>query len=402
MALDWLPVYPSVVATRQRVVFAPVIPLVQVGGSGTVTVGTSTFDSSRLTQFIDSFDYYATADRLMKWSTETNLWASGTSFFTITSAAGRRLNSNGLRLAIPGSSLLSNEGTLRETLAPGAYITAGFGFRFDKGLGHGISGFYSNGTLQCQLALNPNGTLSVRRGLSSGDVLGTTTIALMPNTFYFIEWSIFVDAAEGQIDVWVNGISRLVVNTVQTQVTGATANQCSIGLVRSDGPTTSATWDYDDVYMRTGDRRMDTLPFGDGRCVASIALTGNGAYTDFVPVTGVNHGDMVKDLTEDGDATINTASLTGSTDTYTYTDFDNVTSPIAVQSAIVGRTTGGTVNRWVANVFLLNGTVYEGERMSCGTTYTHLLTQYPLSPVTGFPFTIAELNAAEGGVKVVG
>lgn len=402
MALDWIPTYPSLLPAKPKASGSASTTYLSTGGSGSETVGSSTFDSSSLTQFIDSFDYYATSDRLMKWSTETNLWQSGTSFFTVTTSAGQRDGSSGMRLSIPNSNLVANEGTLRQTLAPGTYITGGFWFRYSVAIGRGIAGVYSNGTLQCQLVLNANHTLSIVRSTNSGNVLGTSPSQLTPNKFYFIEWSIFIDSSAGQADVWVNGVPYLTINNANTREDETWANQFSIGLVRTDGAVASAVWDYDDVYVTTGDRRMDVQPWGIGRAVARIAQAGNGTFTDLTPSSGTDHGDMVDDLLEDGDATVNTGTLVGATDTYLLNPITDATSVKAVQTVVVGRTSGGTINRWASNVFVINGVVYEGARVSCGTTYTHLLTQYPLSPDTGFPFTIDELNAAEGGVKVVG
>lgn len=368
--------------------------------------------------FGDTFDYYATADVTRKWTSFTKGLGSGLSTLNITASAARngaqgaRIHPEGLR-----GSLTECEATLRRTLSPGDPTTfvQGFAFRADIPFidSIGIAACQDHGSVQCQLVLNSDGTLSVARSSSRSfatgkpltNVLGTTSAAILyGSTFFHIKWKVVISDSVGTVDVWINGINVLSLTGKDTKATSNTSWNESVlgqifvpqvGTAGMNNNSNSVNWDYDD--FTTWDANYTGYDLIGQACHAEA---GNGANTDFTPSTGSDHGALVDEATDaDDDSTYNSSSVVGDIDTYTIEDVPTTAIIRAVQSVDVTRKTDPG-DRTIANVFRIGGIDYVGSDLAPSETYFHLLTPYSLSPATGVEFTAAEFNAMEAGEKI--
>lgn len=360
--------------------------------------------------FGDSWDYYVTADLFLKWTTLAQV-DQPTAVPTITAAAVAN-GVNGLRFPLVGAGFGVEGLNINKTVSAGDNtFISGFNFRYSAVQGSydiGIASVKDGSSCQCQLILNRDGTLSVCRGDATGFtprvILGTTSIALLQGSFYHIAWKIKVHNTTGTVDVRVNNISALSLSNQDTQNTGNQSwNVASIGLQQTNNLifVNAANLDYDDFYLCDGSGGVNNDFLGVLAAGALHAQAGNGADTDFTPSTGSDHGNMVKELYEDGDTTYNVASSTGNKDTYAMDNVPTGTTIKFIQSIMVVRKTdaGG---RTVANVLHIGSTDYIGADRSPIQTYTQLLTPYDVSPATSVAFTYTELNALEGGIKITG
>lgn len=360
--------------------------------------------------FGDSFDYYLTADELLKWTNFAQVDQPGATCNITASALNNGIA--GMRFTIVNAGFGVESFNLNKTLGPGDNtFVHGFAFRYSAAQGGagtqniGIAACKDISSVQCQLLLNQDGTLSIARGNASGFtppvVLGTTVSALLANTFYHIAWKVKVHSSTGTAAIKINNISVLSLTGQNTQNTAnATWNVLSIGLqqIVNLGFTSGTNLDYDDIYVCDG-----VSPNNDFLGVVAVgaihAEAGNGADTDFTTSAGADHGALVDETYQDGDTTYNTSSTSGHKDTYTLENVSTGLTIKCVQSVMVARKTdaGG---RTVANIFHIGATDYFGANIAPVQTYTQLLTPYDVSPATAVAFTATEVNAMQGGIKV--
>ena len=143
-------------------------------------------------------------------------------------------------------SFVSQNNALSKTLAASYGRLIG-GFRFSSNLG-GFAGIQFNdaGTAQASIAVTSSGVFIVRNGaISSGTILGTSTVSVSANSTHYLEFDItFGNAAAYQ--VWLDGVSILGPASGDTTTT---ANNTANGISLSVG--TGAVWavTVDDFYL---------------------------------------------------------------------------------------------------------------------------------------------------------
>lgn len=353
--------------------------------------------------FMDSFDHYATADLMEKWSSVSALSAAA----TLSIAAGGRRSTSGLRWFIGTSSGL--QGAAVRALAPAdATCTMGFAILFPTGGFIGIGGVrvasIRDGSLvQLSLRVNADGTLSVLRDTT---VLGTPSVATLPfGVATYVEWKATIHNSTGTVEVRLNGAPVLVLTSQDTQAT-ATAQWTNIALGQAENIANSVTAgsskniDYDDVYVLDGSGAAPWNTFlGDCR-VDAFLPSAAGASAQWTPSAGANY-QCVDDNPPNDDTDSTTSSTTGHTDSFTYPD-----APVAgaviygVQHCLnLKKLDAGTCT--VAPVVRHSGTVYPGAVVSPGTSYAYGLLAQQVNPGTGAAWVEADFNAAEFGYQRV-
>jgi hypothetical protein len=365
--------------------------------------------------FGDTFDYYVTADITRKWTSHVQ---SGFSSATTTIAAGAARNgASGLRFGISAISLYNGQRTVDRTLSPGDPTTCVFrtGFQYSAaqsfGKSLGILSIKDAGTIQVQIVLNVDGTLSATTGgqygsggLVNGTLLGTSSAALLAGNYYHLKGKVVISNSVGTVDLWLNGISILSLSSKDTQATANTSwNGFSVGwqytgTAGSSFGISAVNLDYDDVTVEDVDTYASNY---DLTGVALHAQAGNGAKTDFTCSTGSDHGALVDETTSNDDTDYNSSSNTGDIDTYTLDDLATGAVPVLVQGVDVCRKTDSG-DRTIGNVFRIGGVNYIGANIAPLETYSHLLTQYLVSPATSAQFTRVEVNGMEAGIKITG
>lgn len=338
-------------------------------------------------RFVDGFDHYATADRFAKWSTSdtTEIVASPT-----------RHGAGAARMAGLGYLTFTNPA------GGNATVILGCGFRVSA-LGNTGTCFYlgdgGTGSAACQVGvkLKPDLTFQVGRGGTGvGDVaaftavLGTTTNALLLNTWYWVELKVTIHASAGTVELRVNDAVWLNLTGVNTQATAnATANVFGLG------GCAGFTY-FDDVYVGDGTSTF----LGDAKVVTVIASPGNGALTDWTPSTGTDHGAMVDDLTPTT-TDANSAGTVGQRDSYNFAALGVTGTVQAVQLNNWCRKSD-TGPRSAGGFTRIGSTNYDGTNTVAlsDSSYIDVRELWPTSPATAVPWLVSEIDGAEFGVRV--
>lgn len=353
--------------------------------------------------FMDSFDHYATADLLEKW-TSSGI-GPGSNTLTITAASGRR-SSGSFRLTVsaPADSSATH---IRKVLVPTDTTgIVGCSIAITTAALIGANGFpilsiRDVTAPQVTLRLNADLSLSVRRGSNSGTSLGTTSAGVLAaGVAAYIELKIVIHASTGTVDLRVDGVSRLALTAQNTQNT-ATTNWNAVALGNVDGVGSTFTGaagalDWDDLYVcdGTGSAPWNTLL---GECRVDIRPpTGAGATTGWTPSTGANYA-AVDDAVPNDDTDYTSTSTVGVTDTFIVAD-----APVAggtifgVQHCLsMKKIEAGSCT--IAPVIRHAGTDYPGTAISATTSYAYTLQIAQTNPGTAAQWTESHFNAAEFG-----
>jgi hypothetical protein len=349
-------------------------------------------------RFLESFDLYATADILKKW---TGGLLTQFSSNTITIGAFGRNSTQGLRITYVDSNAFIN---LTKTLAPsGSTLIVGFAFRTNKlhatSSRNQVFSIYDASTQQFSFRVNSDGTLSILRGSYAGTVLGTTTVALSLDTYYYLEVKVLLHTSAGTFDVRVNGTSAVSGTGVNTAGAGTTTwNVLRLGSDGNANADATQNFDFDDLYVNDGSG-SEHNDFIDPIRVPVKRPTGAGTTTQMTPSAGSNWQN-VDDTTMDSDTTYNAETTAGDLDLYTFGALGLTGTVKALQTALCFRSDGAGAET-LAPMIRISSTNYQGTTVGCTTTYAFSNQIYPTSPATSAAWTVSELDGAEYGVKLV-
>lgn len=338
--------------------------------------------------FVDSFDHYATADLLEKW---TSLNAG--SNIAINATGGRR-GSQSLRCTLGGQNAivrgLSPSGTTG--ILGTAVKCAGIG-------GQKLLAFTDGATTrdQVQVGVNADGSLTAYRGTAAGFTgagtsLGVSAAGLVSaGVTFYLEVKVVLHASTGAVTIRVNGAAVLTLTGVNTVNSTGVWTAIWIG-----NAAMNTTTDHDDVYVLDGSGAAPWQDFlGDCRVDARYP-TGAGATTGWTPSAGANWA-AVDDAAPNDDTDYTSAAAAGVTDTFVTQDAPVVGAAIyGVQHVLsMKKTDAGAAS--VAPVIRHSGTDYPGAALNPGTTYAYLLQIAATNPGTAAAWTEAGFNAAEFG-----
>src|SRR5262252_2681430 len=347
--------------------------------------------------FMDSFDHYATADLLTKWSASV----AGTNVtISIVAAAGRH-SSAGLRIAI--NSVTSGQtGYLQKALTPADVTTLVCGVAVFVSATNiiGTAGIpllvvRDGSTSQLTVRVNPDLSLTVLRGANNGTVLGSGGV-LTVGAFGYLEFKSLIHPSAGTVDLRLNGASVLSL-TGQNTRSSAVSQWTSLVFGCIDGvPNTwgggavgNVTWD--DLYVLDGSGSAPWNTFlGDVR-VDPCYPTGAGATTGWTPSAGANWA-AVDDTAPNGDTDYTSAASVPLTDTYVVQDSPSVGATIyGLQHCLsMKKSDAGTCT--VAPVIRRGGTDYPGADLSPSTSYGYGLQVAQTDPSTSAQWTEANFN----------
>ena len=334
-------------------------------------------------RFCDSFDHYARADLLSKW---TSAVGAGSQITTV----GRN-STNGFR----SRSLNTESVTVQLDSRQEWWV--GFAFAMNANtIAIRIADWLDAASRQFGIASTAAGVLAVDR---NGSVLDTGTTVLTAGLHYYIELYLLVgNAGVGAYELKINGITEFSDAGVDTQNTAnATANQFRIGKDASNAINS----DYDDIYIvdDQGSAPNDTF-LGDVR-VQALFPNGNGNSSVFLGSDGNSTDNylLVDETANDGDTTYVQGSTVGDKDTYAFTDPTPGSGTVyGVQILPYARKTDAGV-RDICTVARLSGTETDGPNQTLSTGYTYLDDIRETKPGGG-AWTISDVTSAEFGVKV--
>ncbi len=335
-------------------------------------------------RFADSFDHY-------------------TSLAQIYSTAGSgSIAASALRTGIAGHNISgSNHAGSRITLdAQGtwvlgvAYQTTALG-----GASMVILETFDAGTAQGCVTLNQgDGTLSIRRGGKSGTVVATSTLAIAPNVFYYIEFKHIIADAGGTLEVRVDG-AVWATFTGDTQQTGnATANMVAHG--HEGGVDTPAGVErYDDFYVLDGTGGSNDDYLGDHR-VDAIFPDGVGNHTEFATLVGAaSHWEAVDEADPDGDTSYVEENVVDDRDTFTFGAHPLANGTIAGIQVLMRARKDSAGDAKIARLYR-RGSDDQGSDVALQTSYAYHREIMETDPIAVGAWTITNINAAEFGVRV--
>lgn len=334
--------------------------------------------------FCDSFDHYATADLLAKYTLQNS---------TVTIAASGRF----------GSGLVCQGGNgrymARDIPAQTTYI-AGFALKFSSSLnGTGVMfAFRESGTTHVDLRIDSGRHLFVTRNGTSLGSLGLTS--LVPNAWYYIEIKVTINDTTGIVVVKINGVEEINLTSQDTRNAGSgVINQFAIGTV-----STNNNFDpiFDDLYIADATGSSPTNDFlGDVR-VEALFPNGNGNSSQFTGSDGNSTDNylLVDETTPNGDTDYVEDLTVGDKDTYTFTNLTPTSGTVYGVQIIPSakKTDAGT--RQITNVARLSTTeVDSASAYNLSTAYQYYPEIREAKPGGG-TWSISDVNSAEFGFKV--
>lgn len=326
----------------------------------------------------DSFDYYATADLLLRYTT---LISSP----SINTTNGR--NSTG--------SLRGSGGTrgVTKTLDAQATWYIGFAVRFTELPGgvFRLITLYDGTTLHLDVRLNPSGVLTTTR---NGTLLATGTIVLAANTYYFLEFRGTIADSGGRSVVKVNGVTDIDFTGDTRNAGNATAN-----IIELQFGSSSATYDLDDLYICDANGGVNDTFLGDVR-VAALLPNGNGNSSQHTGSDGNSTDNylLVDETPFNSDTDYVESSTAGHIDTYAMANLPSTATSIkAIQQVIVARKTDAGA-RSARIVLRHSSTNYESADIALTDTYA-IWTQIRDQDPSAASWTESNVNALEHGPK---
>ena len=362
--------------------------------------------------YLDSFDHYATADITQRW---TQLYVHNTNpIAPVIGATGRR-GTNGVRWSV--NQVYDLPSIMAKTLAPAdATCVMGCAFKhtgtfsrmavdtavnpFWNGYANALFCVRQGGAQQLAVMVNKNGTLSVVRGQSTIDIIGTTASALSDGVTYYVEFKTLIANAGGTIDIHVDGVSWLHVDTLDTCPTNIEAwDEVLIGWARLEYAAASVVWDFDDFYVADGSGADGWADFvGDIRVDALLPMTPAGTNTDFTASGGSDQWDTVDEPAANGDTDYRSSDTIGDKDTFNFPDAPVAGAPILgvqVVCQVKKEDAGSAGHKALARI---GGTDYAGDQLAPPATYAFLRQCWGKQPSDGTSaWTDTVLNATEFG-----
>lgn len=245
---------------------------------------------------------------------------------------------------------------------------------------------YDGTTIQANLAISATGVISVQRN-------GSTTLASTTETFPLNAWLFvqvrYVIANAGSFEVWVDGRSVLSGSGDTQQTANAYANGWGCGI--GGGRYTNFV-----IYSETGNAPNARTP--ETVCYSDIP-NGAGASSAWTPSAGSNYQN-VDEAPADNDTTYNSAASAPLDDLYAYP------SPVpasAVVYAVACECDARRDDAGTNTVDLLcraGGTTQaSGTPYNLTSSYTRFKRVWDLDPSTGLPWSTANANGSQVGIR---
>lgn len=250
--------------------------------------------------------------------------------------------------------------------------------------------FYDGAVRGVNLQMNADGTISIYQDTT---LIGTTANALSINTWYYVEMQVYTDqVTSGSIELRVNEAVWYQNLACDTQ-SGSNNYHSAFRIGVCDIPTL-----YDDAYLldSSGSTNNDFLGI---RKVSAIRPNAAGDDTDWTPDAGNNY-DRVNEVELDEDASYVETGTATDKDLYNYDPTVNIASIDGIQIITEVKATSGSME--LQNLTKSGSTE---DAQSCGTIistdYGTCSSLRELNPDTANPWTPAEIDAAQFGIKAI-
>jgi hypothetical protein len=333
--------------------------------------------------FLDSVEHYSVA-------TDKYENVNGTATVSVSAV---RSGSKGL--------LISQNNQVRKTVPALATYIAGCAFRLPTTPGNGAPGgtsviaFGDTGTIQIIVGIDQNGFIKVR---NSSTALGTS-VSPIPgwgiNQWHYMEVKGKVDPTVGTVEVRIDGAVVISLTGVNTRSSANSyANQIWFGDAWNSGAVHA-----DDIYICDTTGTYNNNYLGDVK-VTCLTPNGAGAFTQFALTGAANNFSAVNELPYNDDTSYVSDATVGDRDSYAFTDITLTGNIWGIMVwARARKDDAGT--RQLSVSARSSGTDLFGPTFSVASSYAYYSTIYETDPNTSLPWTVAGLNAAEFGLKVI-
>jgi hypothetical protein len=363
--------------------------------------------------FGDSFDHYADALKLQKWTSYT---AGRLGTITIVASEGTR-GTQALKLYAPtGGGGVGSTGFLslvpNQPTVTGSTVIFGFKIRVASGLASLDPGtdpddqdsaclcVVRGATVNlCWVRLRTNGTFSIYRGST---LLGTTSIGIAETVASTCECQILLDNTVGTVQCWLDNAQVLSLTGIDTTNGGTSWDEFrwgSLGITGAEGVTSFVGY-IDDFTLLDGSGAVAANANRWGPATAyAVYPNAVGDASEWDRSTGANQWATIDEALMNEDVDYNYTSTLDNEDLLNFPDLDIDGAPIrGIQGNVEVRTEDGGA----AEVKLLtrqSSTTYAGDTRTVPSTYAVRRQPWGVNPATGAAWTEAEYNAAQFGYR---
>jgi len=153
-------------------------------------------------------------------------------------------------------------------------------------------------------------------------------------------------------------------------------------------------------FYACSDTGSDNKGFlGDIR-VQAILPSGAGNSTQMTPSAGSNY-QCVDEAAPNDDTDYVSETTAGEKDTYAFGNLTPTSGTVKGTQILISARKDDAGTRTIAPVYRPVSTDYDGTTVSIGNSYDYVRQVKDVSPATSVAWTIAEINGAEFGVKLV-
>ena len=266
-------------------------------------------------------------------------------------------------------------------------------FNFKTSAGTGLIWYYREaGTSHLLVELTAANKIIVKRG--DGTTLATGTTTITNATWFYLQIKAKIHDTTGSVQIKVNGTDEINISGVDTR-NGAT------GVVDNIWMGESSQREYDDmVFMDTSGSSLNDFLLE--RRIETLLVDGAGATTQWTPSAGANFENVDDPISGiDDDTTYNKSSTTGQKDTFSFGNLSGIAGTIsAVQVNMVTRKDDAGLHS-VKPVVRHSGTDYDGTEVFLPEQYVYKRQVYTTNPGTSAAWTVANVNAAQFGYKLI-
>ena len=306
-----------------------------------------------------------------------------------------RVNGNALSIASSGSGPATQEA--RKTLpATATHFVMGVAFNTASlgSIDHPVFAVRAAGVQQFLIGFSPLGKLVVYAG---GTKVATGTSIVTTGAWHYLEMKGFVNGASGTAEIHYDGAPEVA--PVTANFGSSPADVISL-IVQEGSDSAGHNIQYDDVYFLDTTAAPNNDFLGDVH-VETTWPAADGTHQDWAPDSGTAHYSRVNETSPDGDTSYVASGTSGSIDSYLVAPVGPLTATVhAVQTNLYARKDNAGL-RQLQPVIRSAGTDHAGATVTLATSYVDSTQIFEQDPGSGSGWTVATVNAAEYGVKVV-
>lgn len=227
-------------------------------------------------------------------------------------------------------------------------------------------------------------------GLNPGTLKGTGTTPLTSGQYYYVEMELTIGVA-GRVKVYLDGnleVDSGVYNTLRTL-----SGDVYGFFLCCPGAGSNAT--FSDLYV------ADTL-LGPQR-VSTLMPSGDGALSQWTPLSGTTHFNLVNEQPPDGDTSYVSSSTPGNIDLYTFPGLAYTPANVFGAQVSFYARKDDVAARQIAAEVRSGGANFVGSTLPVLTTsyIDSYLQCFNTDPFTGLAWTPTGINAAQFGVNLI-